>query len=159
VRITSQAGTGTTITIHLLTTDRPVETPAVAAPPAGGTESILIAEDEDGIRDTLVRTLSAAGYTVLAAPTGAAALELAAQHPGRIDLLLSDVVMPGMLGDELVTHLHDRRPEVKVLFMSGYAGDLMNRYGVLQAGVTVLPKPFTKAELLTGIRAIIDVPA
>ena len=157
LRITSTAGSGTAITIHLPTTDRPVEIPMIASPPAGGTETILIAEDEDGIRDTLTRTLSAAGYTVLAAPNGAAALELAAHHPETIHLLLSDVVMPGMLGDELVAHLHERRPAVKVLFMSGYAGDLMNRYGVLQAGVTVLPKPFTKGELLAGIRAIIDV--
>lgn len=157
VRITSTAGSGTTITIHLRTTDRPVSVPTIAPPPTGGSETILVAEDEDGIRDTVVRTLSAAGYTVLAAPNGAAALELAEQHPETIDLLLSDVVMPGMLGDELVAHLHERRPAVKVLFMSGYAGDLMNRYGVLQTGVTVLPKPFTKSELLTGIRATIDV--
>jgi PAS domain S-box-containing protein len=157
VHIASAAGAGTTITIHLRTTDRPIDIPVIASPPAGGTETILVAEDEDGIRDSLIRTLSAAGYTVLAAPDGAAALALAAQHPETIHLLLSDVVMPGMLGDELAAHLHERRPAVKVLFMSGYAGDLMNRYGVLQAGATVLPKPFTKAELLTGIRSIIDV--
>jgi PAS domain S-box-containing protein len=157
VEITSAAGSGTEITIHLRTTDQPVEIPVIASPAGGGTETILVAEDEDGIRDTLTRTLAAAGYTVLAAPSGAIALELAAQHPETIDLLLSDVVMPGMLGDELAAHLHERRPAVKVLFMSGYAGDLMNRYGVLQAGVTVLPKPFTKGELLTSVRAIIDV--
>jgi PAS domain S-box-containing protein len=157
VEITSAAGSGTAITIHLRTTDRSVEIPAISRPPAGGTETILIAEDEDGIRDTLTRTLTAAGYTVLAAPDGPAALELAAQYPETIDLLLSDVVMPGMLGDELATHLHERRPAVKVLFMSGYAGDLMNRYGVLQTGVTVLPKPFTSDEVLRGIRTIIDI--
>jgi PAS domain S-box-containing protein len=157
VRITSAAGDGTTVTIHLRTTDRPVETPEFAALPAGGIETILIAEDEDGIRDALTRTLSAAGYTVLAAPNGDIALDLAEDHPEPIHLLLSDVVMPGMLGDELAMHLHERRPAVKVLFMSGYAGDLMNRYGVLQPGVSVLPKPFTKGELLTAIRAIIDV--
>jgi len=156
LRITSAVGSGTAVTIHLPTTDRPVEIPVIASTPAGGTETILVAEDEDGIRDTVTRTLVAAGYTVLCAANGAAALELAAQHPGTIDLLLSDIVMPGMLGDELVAHLHERRPAVKVLFMSGYAGDLMNRYGVLQQGATVLPKPFTKGELLTGIRAIID---
>jgi PAS domain S-box-containing protein len=157
LRIASTAGSGTAITIHLRTTDRPVDIPAITPSPAGGTETILVAEDEDGIRDTLTRTLAAAGYTVLAAANGAGALELAAQHPETIHLLLSDVVMPGMLGDELATNLHERRPAVKVLFMSGYAGDLMNRYGVLQTGVTVLPKPFTKGELLTGIRAIMDV--
>jgi DNA-binding response OmpR family regulator len=134
-----------------------VQIPVIASAAAGGTETILVAEDEDGIRDSLVRTLSAAGYTVLAAPDGVAALRLAEQYPGTIHLLLSDVVMPGMLGDELAAHLHERRPAVQVLFMSGYAGDLMNRYGVLQAGATVLPKPFTKADLLTGIRSIIDV--
>jgi PAS domain S-box-containing protein len=157
--IASTVGSGTTITIHLRTTDRPVEVSIIASAPAGGTETILIAEDESGIRDTLARALSAAGYTVLAAADGPAALELAAHHPGTIDLLLSDVVMPGMRGDELATHLREHRPTVKVLFMSGYAGGLMNRYGVLQTGVTVLPKPFTGDELLTCIRAVIDVVA
>ena len=159
VHIASAPGRGTAITVHLPTTDRPVETPVEAAPPAGGTETILVAEDQDGIRDTVVRTLTAAGYTVLAAPDGPAALELAARHPGTIDALISDVVMPGMLGDELAAHLHERRPAVRVLFISGYAGDLMNRYGVLQAGVTVLPKPFTASQLLTGLRATIDTVA
>jgi FixJ family two-component response regulator len=65
--------------------------------------------------------------------------------------------MPGMLGDELAAQLLARRPDTRVLFMSGYAGDLMNRYGVLQPGVTVLPKPFTKNELLTAVRSMIDV--
>jgi PAS domain S-box-containing protein len=154
--ITSAVGTGTTITIHLRTADRPIEVATIAPVPAGGTETILIAEDEPGIRDAVTRTLSAAGYTTLAAADGPAALDLATNHPGTIDLLLSDVVMPGMRGDELATHLRERRPTVKVLFMSGYAGGLMNRYGVLQTGVTVLPKPFTGTELLAGIRAIID---
>jgi PAS domain S-box-containing protein len=157
--IVSAEGVGTTITIHLRTTDRSVEVPAIAAAPAGGTETILVAEDEDGIRDAVSRTLSAAGYTVLTAADGPAALELAADHPGTIDLLLSDVVMPGMRGDELAVQLQKRLPGVKVLFMSGYAGGLMNRYGVLQTGVTVLPKPFTRVELLAGVRTVIDVVA
>jgi two-component system, cell cycle sensor histidine kinase and response regulator CckA len=67
--------------------------------------------------------------------------------------------MPGMRGDELATHLRERRPSVKVLFMSGYAGGLMNRFGVLQTEITVLPKPFTGDELRAGIRAAIAVPA
>ncbi|MET0492000.1 MAG: response regulator [Actinoplanes sp.] len=161
VGITSAPGVGTTITVDLRTTDQPLRNhPEVApAPPAGGTETILVAEDEDGIRDTLIRTLSAAGYTVLAAPDGAGALELAERHPGAIDLLLSDVVMPGMLGDELAGRVRGRWPAVRVLFMSGYAGDLMNRYGVLQTESTVLPKPFTSGELLTAIRTAIEVTA
>jgi PAS domain S-box-containing protein len=157
LHIASTAGDGTTITIDIPSTDQRVDIPTITSPPAGGTETILIAEDEDGIRDTATRTLSAAGYTVLTAASGGAALDLAAQHPDTISLLLSDVVMPGMLGDELAAQLLARRPDTRVLFMSGYAGDLMNRYGVLQPGVTVLPKPFTKNELLTAVRSMIDV--
>jgi PAS domain S-box-containing protein len=157
LRIESAAGRGAVVTTYLPTTDQPVDTAHSASTPAGGTETILVAEDEDGIRDTLARTLSRAGYTVLAAPTAAEALELAEQHPQAIHLLLSDVIMPGMLGDELAAHLHERRPNTKVLYMSGYAGDLMNRYGVLEPGVTVLPKPFTNDELLTAVRTMIGV--
>ena len=157
--IVSTVGIGTTITIHLRTADRPVEVPVIASAPAGGTETILVAEDESGIRDSLIRNLSAAGYTVLVAADGPAALDLAEHHPGAIDLLLSDVVMPGMRGDELAALLLERQPGVKVMFMSGYAEGLMNRYGVLQTGVTVLPKPFTTAELLAGVRAAVDVVA
>jgi PAS domain S-box-containing protein len=157
LRLESTPGRGAAITIHLPTTDLPVVPSPHRPMPAGGTETILIAEDEDGIRETLTRTLSGAGYTVLSAVDGSSALELAGQHAERIDLLISDVVMPGMLGDELAAHLLERRPDTKVLFMSGYAGDLMNRYGVLQPDVTVLPKPFTEDELLTAIRAMIGV--
>jgi two-component system, cell cycle sensor histidine kinase and response regulator CckA len=157
LRLESTPGRGAAITIHLPITEQPVETSPRSATPAGGTETILIAEDEDGIRETLTRTLSAAGYTVLAAANGSAALDLAEHHPQPIHLLISDVVMPGMLGDELAAHLLERRPDTKVLFVSGYAGDLMNRYGVLQPDVTVLPKPFTEGEVLTAIRSMIGV--
>jgi PAS domain S-box-containing protein len=160
LRISSRIDEGTTITIDLPTTDRRIEIPVIASAPIGGAETILVAEDEDGIRDTLARTLSAAGYTVLTAVDGGTALTAAERHPGSIDLLLTDVVMPGMLGDELAERLLDRRPAIKVLFMSGYAGDLMNRFGVLQTGVTVLPKPFSSTELLAAIRASVEaVPA
>ena len=150
---------GAIVTIRLPTTDQPIETPPTTATPAGGTETILVAEDEDGVRDTVTRTLSTAGYTILAAANGAAALKLAEEHTDTIHLLLSDVVMPGMLGDELAAHLLERRPNAKVLFMSGYAGDLMNQYGVLEPGVTALPKPFTTNELLTAVRTTIGVAA
>jgi PAS domain S-box-containing protein len=157
LHITSTTGDGTAISIRLPTTSRPVDIPTVAAPPVGGTETILIAEDEDGIRDSLARTLTTAGYTVLAAPDGATALELADRHTEPIHLLLSDIVMPGMLGDELASRLLERRPDTKILYMSGYAGDLMSGSGVLPAGVTVLPKPFSRDELLAAVRAFIDV--
>ncbi|MEV6638274.1 response regulator [Actinoplanes sp. NPDC051470] len=161
LRITSTPGRGAAVTIHLPTADQaadqPIDKPPHSRAPAGGSETILVAEDEDGIRDTLTRTLTKAGYTVLAAANGADALKLAEQHTQAIHLLLSDVVMPGMLGDELATHLLERRPDTKVLFMSGYAGDLMNRYGVLEPGITALPKPFTTEEILTAVRTMIGV--
>ncbi len=159
LHIESSRGRGTTVTIHLPRTDQPIETPPDEATPAGGAETILVAEDEDGIRDTLSRTLSKAGYTVLAAANGPAALELAAHHAGTIHLLISDVIMPGMLGDELAEHLHEKRPHTRILFISGYAGNLMNQYGVLKPGVTVLPKPFTTAALLTAVRTILSTAA
>jgi PAS domain S-box-containing protein len=155
--IESSPGRGAVFTIYLPTTDQPVETPPDVPPPGGGTETILVAEDEDGIRDTLTRTLTKAGYTILAATDGADALDLAEHHPHNIHLLLSDVIMPGMLGDELATRIHERRPATKILFMSGYAGDLVHRYDVLAPGVTALPKPFTTDELLTAVRTAIGV--
>jgi two-component system cell cycle sensor histidine kinase/response regulator CckA len=161
LRIRSAPNRGAAVTIHLPTADeaagqaadQPGGTPQSTRTPTGGSETILVAEDEDGIHDTLTRTLTRAGYTVLAAANGADALKLAEQHTQAIHLLLSDVVMPGMLGDELAAHLLERRPDTKILFMSGYAGDLMNRYGVLEPGVTALPKPFT------AVRTMIDVQA
>jgi PAS domain S-box-containing protein len=161
LRLESTIGRGAVVTIHLPTTDETVRDPL---PPRrsstrDGTETVLVAEDEDGIREALVRTLTAAGYTVLAAADGAAALALAEHHPGAIDLLLTDVVMPGMLGNDLAASLLERRPGTRVLFMSGYAGDLMNRYGVLESRVTILPKPFTSDELLSAVRATVDLPA
>lgn len=160
LRIESTTGRGAVVSIHLPTTEEDIQQP----PPRrtserNGTETILVVEDEDANRDALTRTLIQAGYTVLPASGGAQALALADQHRQDIDLLLSDVVMPGMLGSELATCLLERRPATKVLFMSGYAGDLMNRYGVLESQVTVLPKPFTSDELLTAVRAAIDVTA
>jgi CheY-like chemotaxis protein len=158
LRIESTPGRGAVVTIYLPTTDQPIETPPYAFVPVGGTETLLIAEDEDSIRDTLTRILTKAGYTLLTAANAVDALAQAEQHPHPIHLLLTDVIMPGMLGDELATLLHRQRPDTKILFMSGYAGDLMTRYGVLETGVTILPKPFTNNELLTAIRTAIGVP-
>jgi PAS domain S-box-containing protein len=157
LRIESSPGHGTAIIIHLPTTDQPVHTPRPSPTPSGGTETILLADDEDGLRDTVTRTLRKAGYTILAATNGADALDIAEQHPHPIHLLLSDVVMPGLRGDELAARLLQRRPATKILFMSGHAGDLMSDHGTLEPGVTVLSKPFTANELLTAIRTMIGI--
>lgn len=156
LRIHSTVDRGTVVTIELPIADRPVETLPPIPASEGGTETILLAEDEDDIREVATRILTKAGYAVLGAANGVDALGLAEQHVGSIDLLLSDVMMPGMLGIELAARLRERRPGTKVLYMSGYSGDLMNQQGILEPGVTVLPKPFTANELLTAIRTRID---
>jgi PAS domain S-box-containing protein len=159
LRLESVPERGTAVTIHLPATDQPVHIPPPIRAASGGTETILVAEDEPGIRDTVTRMLVKSGYTVLTAADGIDALDLARQHPGPIHLLLSDVMMPGILGSELATRLHHQRPATKVLFMSGYAGDPMNQHGALDHDATVLAKPFTENELLTAVRARIDMTA
>ncbi|MET0494044.1 MAG: ATP-binding protein, partial [Actinoplanes sp.] len=157
VQIRSAPGRGTAITIDLPATDRTAQTPtATPVTDGGGTETILLAEDEDPLRETICRYLTRAGYTVVAAPDGPTALALAEAHPGPIDLLLSDVMMPGMPGQELAGQLQEVRPQTPVLLMSGYAGMLMNDHGALPAGMTVLAKPFTENEILTAIRSSIS---
>jgi PAS domain S-box-containing protein len=154
LHIESTPGLGTVVTVDLPTTDQPVQAPP--APPkqaGGGSETILVAEDEDPLRETVFRSLTKAGYTTLTAADGPAALAVAAAHTEPIDLLLSDVMMPGMLGHELAAHLHKLRPDTPVLLMSGYAAGLMNDRGALPAGITILPKPFTENELLIAVRS------
>jgi PAS domain S-box-containing protein len=156
LQMRSTPGRGTVVVIDLPTTDQPLLPPPAEPETArGGTETILLAEDEDPLRETTSRTLTKAGYTVLAAADGPAALAIAAAHTGPIHLLVSDVMMPGMPGHELAGHLHDRRPQIPVLLMSGYAGGLMNDHGALPAGLTVLAKPFTEREILIAVRECI----
>ena len=156
LQMRSTPGQGTVVTIDLPTTDQPLRPPPAEPETArGGTETILLAEDEGPLRETTFRTLTRAGYTVLAAASGPAALVLAAAHPEPIHLLLSDVMMPGMPGHELAAQLHAGRPQIPVLLMSGYAGGLMNDHGALPAGLTVLAKPFTEQEVLIAVRASI----
>jgi CheY-like chemotaxis protein len=146
------------VTIDLPTTDLPVKAPPARPEQAsGGTETILVAEDEDPLRETVFRSLTRAGYTTLTAADGPAALAVAVAHTEPIHLLLSDVMMPGMLGHELAAHLHTLRPHTPVLLMSGYAAGLMNEHGALPAGVTILPKPFTENELLIAVRSSLGV--
>jgi two-component system, cell cycle sensor histidine kinase and response regulator CckA len=162
VEIVSTPGSGTTVTIHLPATEEPPPPPA--APPAsqraegeertGGT--ILLVDDEPDLRDATRRLLERAGYRVLSAGNGAEAIELAGAYPGTIDMLLTDVAMPGMLGRELAHRLTGEQPSLRVLFMSGYAQALLSANGNLDPDVELLQKPFDKAALLDKVAEMIS---
>jgi two-component system cell cycle sensor histidine kinase/response regulator CckA len=124
-----------------------------------GTETILVAEDEDGVRSLTREVLEKYGYRVLEAANGEEALNVADRHDGPVDLLLSDVVMPRMGGPELAQALLQRRPTVKVLYMWGYTDHPMVRRGVVDAGVAFLQKPFTPTLLVSRIRELLEKPA
>jgi len=128
---------------------------AVVAP-APGRETVLLAEDEQLVRLLARKILEQAGYTVLVAAGGAEALQLATQHAGPIDLLVTDVVMPEMSGRELVHRLAEQRPQTRVLYMSGYADEAIERHGVLDPGTAFIQKPFTPAGLARKVREVLD---
>jgi two-component system, cell cycle sensor histidine kinase and response regulator CckA len=154
VTLYSEPGMGTTVQILLPVTEE--EAGSAASPdrsPAGGRgETVLVVEDEDALRAVTGRILRSCGYRVLAAADGAAALDLVAHHDGPVDLLLTDVVMPGMLGKELAQRL----APIRVLYMSGYAQPVLASQGTLDPGVALLEKPFGRSELLSAVRERID---
>jgi len=113
-----------------------------------------LAEDDHALRALTERVLISAGYTVLPAQSRAHALEIARDHQGRIDLAISDVVMPELSGPEFVDQLRRARPEVQVLFVSGYTDDEVVRRGVLAGATAFLPKPFAPNQLLDKIREV-----
>jgi signal transduction histidine kinase len=157
IDVTSEPGKGSTFTVYLPQHDRPVSKPRAldVGPAPGGSETILIAEDEGPVRALARLILERAGYTVVEAATPAEA-EMRSKSMATIDLLLTDVVMPGGTGPELFKSLVARRPSLRVLFMSGYAEqDLFDRASVTPTGV-FLPKPFSKQELMVRVREALD---
>ncbi|HXM37547.1 MAG TPA: response regulator, partial [Gemmatimonadales bacterium] len=122
----------------------------------GGTETILLAEDDELLRPLARELLVRLGYRVLDAANAAAALELARAHPGDIHLLVSDVVMRGQSGLQLARQLAARRPQMKVLYMSGYTDEAIVRHGLLDPGKNFLQKPFTPAVLAQKVRDVLD---
>ncbi|WP_433218659.1 PAS domain S-box protein [Dactylosporangium sp. CS-047395] len=153
VQIYSEPGVGTTITILLPASDAEVVPDAAARParPPGRGQTVLVAEDEPALREVTTRILRRGGYTVLSASDGVAALQLASEHGGPIDLLLTDVVMPGMLGRVLADRVTRLRPRMRILFMSGYAQPVLTSNGILDPGVHLLEKPFTGTDLLNAV--------
>jgi PAS domain S-box-containing protein len=117
----------------------------------GGGETILLVEDEPALREVTRRLLTRNGYHVLEAGDGEDALRIAEEHPDPVDLLLTDVVMPKMLGKQVAEHVQRSRPRIKVLYMSGYAKPVLASQGSLEAGVILLEKPFSEADLLDKV--------
>jgi len=123
---------------------------------SGEAETVLVAEDEPGVRAPVRRILAAHGYRVLEAEDGAAALRIAEGHHGAIDLLLTDVVMPGMNGGELAHRMRSVRTGIRVVFMSAYSSEAVANHGVLSPGAAFLQKPFTIEELVARLRDALD---
>jgi PAS domain S-box-containing protein len=159
VGIYSEPGLGTTIRINLpATLDAASEPrqPKPEVPLSAKGETVLLVEDEAIVREPLRRMLARYGYAVLAAANADEARVIVHEHEGKIDLLLTDVVMPGSSGKELSVEIAELRPAIKVLFMSGYSQDVIVHQGVLEEGVSLIEKPFTADDLLRQVRDVLE---
>jgi two-component system, cell cycle sensor histidine kinase and response regulator CckA len=159
IRVNSEIGRGTTFKIYLPLVDKPTEPydgqPELVQLPVG-TETILLAEDAAAVRAAARQILERYGYTVLEAPSGRDALNIALKRQAPIHLLLTDVVMPEMSGRELAEQFCELRPSAKVLYMSGYTDDAVVLHGILSADIAYLQKPFSPATLARKVREVLD---
>ncbi|MGA7122029.1 MAG: PAS domain S-box protein [Polyangiaceae bacterium] len=158
IGLESTPGKGSCFRVYLPVVDGEVHDrrPSVTATTPSGSETILLVEDDEQLRAVVRGILERRGYRVLAAPDGRDALALSQKHPGPIDLLLTDVVMPHVSGPELARRIAPARPAMKVLCMSGYADDAVVRRGELDPGFAFLPKPITPTTLTTKVREVLD---
>lgn len=158
VWVYSELGRGTTFKIYFPSLESAADAPQPAASSRllGGTETVLLVEDQERVRAVAYAILKRSGYRVLVAQSAGDALVLCEQHRGKIDLLLTDVVMPQLSGTELAERVAKTRPELKVLYMSGYTDDSVVRHGVLEGEVAFLQKPFTPESLAGRVREVLD---
>jgi PAS domain S-box-containing protein len=157
VMVQSELGRGTTFQIYLPLVEGAAEKHSVSVPHAalGGSETILLVEDEESVRGLVRDTLSSKGYRVLEGENGEAGVAAAAGHDGKIDLIITDVVMPGMGGREMVKRLIESRPGTKVLYLSGYTEDAVISEGSTERGTAFLQKPFTLQSLSRKVREVL----
>jgi two-component system cell cycle sensor histidine kinase/response regulator CckA len=150
----SEIGAGSAFQTLLPRVARPAESQIIqeALDFSSGGETILLVEDDPAVRRMAAEVLLSTGYRVLAAPSGADALRMASIHEGRLDLLLADVVMPGMTGPEVANQFARRFPGLRILYMSGYTDDAIEKHGVHGKTVRVLQKPFTHESLAQSVR-------
>lgn len=159
VMVYSEPERGTTLKVYLPQAKEPLKKPGdvnARLRAAGGWETILLVEDEEVVLRLVRSILQKEGYTVLEAKSGAEAIALSEQQAGAIHLLVTDVVMPRMSGRQLAQRLTDARPELRVLYMSGYTDDAIVHHGVLDPGLAFIQKPFTPEALASKVREILD---
>ena len=161
VQIHSEPGIGTAFTILLPATSQPAAeiSPWPRAAEGGSGETVLVVEDEFALREATRRILARHGYQVITAANGRDAVAVATSHPGGIDLLVTDTIMPEMPGKEVADRIRALCPSVKVLFMSGYTEGILSDHGVLETGINLIQKPFTEKSLLAKLREVIALAA
>ncbi len=156
VRVSSEPGQGTTVKVFIPRLEKEELDLTDTTPSVRGDETVLIVEDEDGVRELLWKILTDHGHTVLEARHGRDALTVAAGYDHPIQLLVTDVVMPEMGAGELVDQLLASRPELKVLYISGYTNDEVMRRGISQSEAAFIQKPFTAEDLMRKVREVLD---
>jgi CheY-like chemotaxis protein len=158
IAVSSSPGNGATFYIYLPRSTDDVTGRDSGMPSLDGrwSETVLLVEDNDGVRGLARDTLEHLGYDVIAASSGRESIRLVDAHDGPVHLLLTDVVMPGMNGFELAERLRESHPGMKVLFMSGYSEEAVARHGLLDPDRNFLPKPFTPVALAGKMREILD---
>jgi CheY-like chemotaxis protein len=160
IEVYSEPGLGSTFKIYVprtrdAATGAALECPS-PHPAAQGTETVLLVEDEEGVRTLARKALEKYGYTVIEAPRPDAALRVVAQARGPVHILVTDVVLPNMSGRQLAERLQPERPDMRVLYISGYTDDAVVRHGIIEATMPFLQKPFTPDALVRKIRSVLD---
>ncbi len=156
----SEEGRGTTFKIYLPASSEPVPAPAGDGEPVSerGTETIVVVEDDPSVRDLVRLMLEGCGYRILSAPDADSAARMCGEHPGGVDLLLTDVVMPDIGGRVLAERLTALFPGLRVLFMSGYSDEAVFRHGIIRPDTAFIEKPFSQAGLARKVREVLDAP-